>query len=475
MSTFVGNGTAGAFDSAVGWEAMLNRPRGVAVDGAGRVFFTDFAACTLRVATGCAGTSATPTPTATRSPGASATGSPSRTPTRTPTTAEAVSSCTMTTFAGSTAGTSGWGDGVGTGALFAGPFGLTTGANGTMLLIGEINGNRVRAVNATSGVVTTVAGFTAGNGGFVNAVGTAAQLSQPTGLSFDTGGNLYVADRSNHRVRVIGGPLGTTPTVGTFVGGGTAACFSGTSAALNNNLNTPSGVSVTPSFVFVASTGCNAVVRVSFTGASVLAGGGTAFLFAGSPWGGAGFSDGVGTNAIFNSPRGVTWDPATGNLYVSEDNGGRVRLVTSAGFVSTLAGSTFSGATTGFADGVGTAAIFASPNHAFVLASFNGSASLLVGDYNNSASSYRGQLCVECFRILLHVPPPLRLRVRSARLTAAQEGAVARAPRRSPPTHALPPSASPQTAFAPSPHKASSRPLQGASPACGTAPPPGRA
>jgi uncharacterized membrane protein len=79
------------------------------------------------------------------------------------------------------------------------------------------------------------------------------------------------------------------------------------------------------------------------------------------------FADGTGTAASFFIPTGVAYDPTTGNIVVADQQNHRIRLVTQAGVVTTLAGN----ATATFADGTGTAASFQYPTGVAVLSNGN--------------------------------------------------------------------------------------------------------
>ncbi len=82
--------------------------------------------------------------------------------------------------------------------------------------------------------------------------------------------------------------------------------------------------------------------------------GGVVSTLAGS--GNPGFADGAGVAAMFNYPMSIAVD-SSGNVYVADRDNNRIRKITPAGFVSTLAGS----GSYGFSDGPGSVARFSSP------------------------------------------------------------------------------------------------------------------
>src|SRR5207302_1455787 len=71
------------------------------------------------------------------------------------------------------------------------------------LFIGDTSNSRVREVAAGTGVMATVAGTGTGGFGGDGGAATQAALNGPRGLTVDAGGNLFVADTSNNRVREV--------------------------------------------------------------------------------------------------------------------------------------------------------------------------------------------------------------------------------------------------------------------------------
>ncbi len=121
----------------------------------------------------------------------------------------------ITTIAGNgSAGFSGDG-GPATAATIAYPFGICFDASGN-LYIGDYANFRVRKVN-TSGIISTYAGSSWGSSGD-GGPATAAQFQSPTGVFADVAGNLYVADIYDSRIRKID----TSGVISTYAGSGSS-------------------------------------------------------------------------------------------------------------------------------------------------------------------------------------------------------------------------------------------------------------
>ncbi|HXI11483.1 MAG TPA: NHL repeat-containing protein [Thermoanaerobaculia bacterium] len=190
---------------------------------------------------------------------------------------------------------------------------------------------------------TPFAGPRAG-AGFEDGTGSAARFSQPFGVATDSSGNVYVADTNNHTIRKIT-PAGVVTTLAGLAGSSGSADGTGSAARFNG----PSGVATDSSGnVYVADFANRTIRKVTPSGAvTTLAG------LAES----GGSTDGIGSEARFNSPRGVAID-SSGNVYVADTNNYTIRKITPAGAVTTLAGLAFG---SGSADGTGSAARFLFP------------------------------------------------------------------------------------------------------------------
>ncbi|MEI6567939.1 MAG: cadherin-like beta sandwich domain-containing protein, partial [Verrucomicrobiota bacterium] len=245
----------------------------------------------------------------------------------------------VSTVAGSSFG---YLDATGTEAMLNTPYGAAVDSTGNIFVADYWN-HRIRKIDM-AGVVTTFAG--SGTGGTANGTGTIAQFFQPTGVAVDGADNVYVADFGNHLVRKIT-PAGVVTTL--------AGSFRGyvNGAALAARFDMPWGIAVdSATNVYVGDTSMisHGIRKITPAGVVTSLAGGTATV-----GGVAGFADGNATNALFNKPKGIAVD-ASGTVYVADASNHRIRKVTSAGVVSTLAGGAG-----GFADGSGTIAQFDTP------------------------------------------------------------------------------------------------------------------
>ena len=203
------------------------------------------------------------------------------------------------------------------------PSGLARDAAGN-LYIAERDNFRVRKVSP-AGTITTLAG--SGTGGYSGDGGpaTAAQLFAPAAVAVDAAGNVYIADTGNARVRKVT-PQGT---ISTFAGNGTQGTSTGDGGpATSASFQALQGVAMAPDGrLHIVESG--RVRRIATDGViTTVAGTGT-----------NGFSgDGGLATAAQISPVAIAFD-AAGNLYIVDYGNVRIRKVTPAGIISTVAGS----------------------------------------------------------------------------------------------------------------------------------------
>ncbi len=168
-------------------------------------------------------------------------------------------------------------------------------------------------------------------------------LDGPFGAAVGPDGTIYVADSFNHRIRAI------TPggVVSTLAGTGSIGFADG--PGNNAKFNFPYGVAVGPDgTIYVADTYNNRIRAVTPGGVVTTLAGTSIYV---------GFADGPGNTAQFNYPNGVAVGP-DGTIHIADTNNHRIRAITPAGVVSTLAGT----GTYYFADGPGTIALFRYPS-----------------------------------------------------------------------------------------------------------------
>jgi len=296
VTTLAGSGSIGSADG-VGSAASFKYPAGVCIGSLGNIYVTDYSNSTIRKIT----------------PGG-----------------------TVTTFAGS--GIPGSTNGTGIAASFSGPQGICADPSGN-IYVADSDNNTIRKITP-AGVVTTFAG--SGTAGFANGYGTAASFNVPWGLCSDASGNIYVTDSGNMRIRKI------TPggTVSTLAGNG----FFGSSDGTGNQVSfgSPTGICIDASGdIYVVDPAKHNVRKIKPTGlTSTVAG------LAGT----AGSTDGTGTSARFDNPEGICMD-MNGDFYISDYQNNKIRKMTSAGVVTSFAGSGVRASI----DGIGIYAKFGAP------------------------------------------------------------------------------------------------------------------
>jgi sugar lactone lactonase YvrE len=186
------------------------------------------------------------------------------------------------------------------------------------------------------GIITTVAGDgTAGYEGD-GGLATSAGLYYPSCVAVDASGNIYIADSSNHRIRLVTKSTGIITTV---AGDGTPGYKVDGGLATSASLYYPYGVAVDASGnIYIADTGNNRIRLVAKNTGIITA-------VAGDGTRGYNGDGGLATSTNFNNPWDVAVD-ASGNIYIADSSNHRIRLVTkSTGIITTVAGDGATGYT----------------------------------------------------------------------------------------------------------------------------------
>lgn len=277
--------------------ARFNYPQGIAVDSSGNVYVADSSSSTIRKITPAG---------------------------------------VVSTLAG-VQGSSGYVDGTGANAEFDNPTGIAADSSGNVY-VADTGNNVIRKISS-AGMVSTLAGSSAGTSGSADGTGSAASFNSPRGVTVDSSGNVYVADTLNSTIRKIS----STGLVSTVAGtAGSPGSTNGTSTSAR--FNVPASIAVdSGGNLYVADTNNNAIRKISPVGQVTTLAGGT-----------SGSADGAGSAASFNGPSGVAVD-SSGNVYVADSSNSTIREITPAGAVTTLAGTA---GVTGSIDGMGNAARF---------------------------------------------------------------------------------------------------------------------
>lgn len=209
------------------------------------------------------------------------------------------------------------------------PFGVAIDAGGNLFIADSTN-NRVRRVAASTQLISTVAGDgTAGQTGD-NGPATSAEVSMPTSVAIDGAGNLYIADSNNDAVRMVNSAGVITTIAGTL---GTHGYSGDNGAATKALLDAPDAIALDAvnGYLYIADTGNNVVRKVNLATGIIT-------TFAGNNTAGYSGDGGQATNASLNGPWGLSVDP-TGQVYIADQNNNCIRKVATNGAISTFAGT----------------------------------------------------------------------------------------------------------------------------------------
>jgi sugar lactone lactonase YvrE len=284
VSTVAGSGVFD-FADGVGLSAAFASPQAIAIDSSGVLYVADTQSSTIR---------------------------------------KVMPDGTVTTVAG-LAFTTGTADGLGATARFNAPSGIAVDASGTLYVSDTGNGT-IRKISS-AGLVSTLVGPPPFGVGF-----------KPAGLAVNGSGTVFVADRAVSNIKTVSSSGAVSNLAATVV----AADGSISPATFNQ----PFGLSVDPAGnLYVADRLNNAIRKIDPSGVTTTIAG---------VQGVRGNADGTGASALFYGPRGVAID-ATGLLHVADTSNQTIRTITSAGVVTTVAGLAEN---TGAVDGDATTARF---------------------------------------------------------------------------------------------------------------------
>jgi sugar lactone lactonase YvrE len=220
LTTIAGKGTPGfSGDTALATLAQLNLPTALAFDTSNNLYLADTGNHRIRKITAATGI--------------------------------------ITTIAGT--GTQGFsGDtGPATAATIDSPTGLALDASNNLYLA-DTHNHRIRKITAVTGIITTIAGTGAPGFSGDAAAAATATLALPHGLTIDPAGNLYLADTQNHRIRRIDA---TTGIITTVTGDGTQAFAGDGGPAVAASLDSPRNTAISPSTLLTLSDTGNQRIR----------------------------------------------------------------------------------------------------------------------------------------------------------------------------------------------------------------------
>jgi hypothetical protein len=244
-------------------------------------------------------------------------------------------------------------NGIGTNALFHVPWGVSLSSTESFALVADSDNNMIRKIIMSSSAVSLLAGSASGFSGTTNAIGTSARFNGPTSISLPPDDSYaLVADTKNNQIRKI---VMSTSAVSFVAGAGPSSSGYSNGIGTSAQFYRPSGISQSSdgSFALVADTFNNQIRKIVMSTSAVS-------LLAGKR--SSGYSNGIGTYAEFYSPSAVYLSSDDTYALVTDRENNQIRKIV----MSTSAVSLFAGATTPnfhrrTSNGIGTNAQFSGP------------------------------------------------------------------------------------------------------------------
>jgi sugar lactone lactonase YvrE len=181
------------------------------------------------------------------------------------------------------------------------------------LYIADRDNDCIRKVDSTTGIITTIAGNGtegySGDGGFA----TAAQINHPEDVAIDNEGNIYIADTYNYVIRKVD----TNGIITTVAGSGTKGHSKGGGIAVEAQLDLPTGILVDNTGIVYFSTIDNRVFKLDNNGTLITIAGNTNHGFSGD--------GGLATEALLYFPEDIVLNKTGTLMYINDKNNYRIR------------------------------------------------------------------------------------------------------------------------------------------------------